>query len=222
MNVEVEAGGRRRAVRIERRRNEWIAIVDGRAVAATVTEVGGGWSLLIGTAPGADGPGDDGGHAESAFSRTGDGAHVESGFSRTGDGAHVESAFSRTDAGATRSRRSFEVSFSPHGDEGTIVWVNGVPVPIAVADPRARFRHRNRHSGTAASAARAIVAPMPGRVVKVLVEHGQTVVERQPVVVVEAMKMENELRAPRAGTVTAVHVTEGMSVEAHAVLVVLE
>ena len=183
--------------------------MDGRAVAATVTEVGDRWSLLIGAQLGADGPGDGEGH-------------VESGFSRTSGGTHVESGFSRTDAGAIRPRRSYEISFSEQGDEGTIVFVNGVPVPIAVADPRSRFRRRNRDSGTAAGAARAIMALMPGRVVKVLVERGQTVAARQPVVVVEAMKMENELRAPRAGTVTAVHVTEGMSVEAHAVLVVLE
>jgi biotin carboxyl carrier protein len=63
---------------------------------------------------------------------------------------------------------------------------------------------------------------MPGRVVKVLVRPGDAVAARQPVVVVEAMKMENELRAPRAGTVAEVRVNEGVSVEANAVLVVLE
>jgi pyruvate carboxylase subunit B len=47
-------------------------------------------------------------------------------------------------------------------------------------------------------------------------------VSRQPLVIVEAMKMENELRAPRAGIVAAVHASEGQSVEAHAVLVILE
>jgi biotin carboxyl carrier protein len=63
---------------------------------------------------------------------------------------------------------------------------------------------------------------MPGRVVKVLVKSGDTVAARQPLVIVEAMKMENELRAPRAGTVADVRVSEGQSVEANAVLVVLE
>ncbi len=66
-----------------------------------------------------------------------------------------------------------------------------------------------------------IVAPMPGRVVKVLVKAGDAVEARQGLVVVEAMKMENELRAPGAGTVTEVKVTEGASVEANAVLVVI-
>jgi len=56
----------------------------------------------------------------------------------------------------------------------------------------------------------------------VLVAPGDAVAARQPLVIVEAMKMENELRAPRAGTVASVRVSEGQSVEAHAVLVVLE
>jgi biotin carboxyl carrier protein len=62
---------------------------------------------------------------------------------------------------------------------------------------------------------------MPGRIVKVLVKPEEVVAARQALVVVEAMKMENELRAPRAGTVAEVRVTEGASVEANTVLVVL-
>jgi biotin carboxyl carrier protein len=62
---------------------------------------------------------------------------------------------------------------------------------------------------------------MPGRVVKVLVKPGDQVVARQGLVVVEAMKMENELRAPGPGTVAEVRASEGASVEANAVLVVL-
>jgi biotin carboxyl carrier protein len=67
----------------------------------------------------------------------------------------------------------------------------------------------------------AIVAPMPGRVVKVLVTPGEAVSARQGLVVVEAMKMENELRAPRDGTVAEVRVREGVPVEANVVLVVI-
>jgi biotin carboxyl carrier protein len=63
---------------------------------------------------------------------------------------------------------------------------------------------------------------MPGRIVKVLVKTGDEVVAHQGLVVVEAMKMENELKASQAGRVTAVNVAEGMSVEANAVLVTLE
>ena len=71
------------------------------------------------------------------------------------------------------------------------------------------------------TARRTIVAPMPGRIVKVLVKPGEAVSARQPLVVVEAMKMENELRAPRDGVVAEIRVAEGASVEANTVLLVL-
>ncbi len=67
-----------------------------------------------------------------------------------------------------------------------------------------------------------IVAPMPGKVVRVLVAPGDQVTARQGLVVVEAMKMENELRSPKDGRVKDVRVTEGTSVESGRVLVVVE
>ena len=70
--------------------------------------------------------------------------------------------------------------------------------------------------------AQTVVAPMPGRVVRVLVGPGDEVAARQAVVVVEAMKMENELRSPKAGRVKEVPVSAGTSVEAGRVLVVIE
>jgi biotin carboxyl carrier protein len=109
--------------------------------------------------------------------------------------------------------RSYEVAFEP----GVVV-VNGRTFPVTVADPRAAFGRR----ADAAHRGGDITAPMPGRVVKVLVARGDAVAARQPLVIVEAMKMENELRAPRAGTVADVRVSEGASVEAHAVLIVIE
>jgi biotin carboxyl carrier protein len=63
---------------------------------------------------------------------------------------------------------------------------------------------------------------MPGRVLRVLVRPGDEVAARQGLVVVEAMKMENELGAPRAGRVREVVVDEGVSVEAGRLLVVIE
>ena len=65
----------------------------------------------------------------------------------------------------------------------------------------------------------AIKAPMPGRVVRVLVAVGDHVDARQAVVVVEAMKMENELRSPSSGTVQEILVTPGTAVDAGTVLV---
>ena len=58
-----------------------------------------------------------------------------------------------------------------------------------------------------------VTAPMPGRIIRVLVEVGRTVKSGQGVIVVEAMKMENELQAPRDGVVSEVHVAEGQAVE---------
>ncbi|HYW88414.1 MAG TPA: biotin/lipoyl-containing protein [Chloroflexota bacterium] len=69
---------------------------------------------------------------------------------------------------------------------------------------------------------RELKAPMPGLVVKVLAEPGQDVEPHQPLVVLQAMKMENELALPRAGRVSAVNVQSGQTVEAGQVLIALE
>jgi biotin carboxyl carrier protein len=66
-----------------------------------------------------------------------------------------------------------------------------------------------------------VMAPMSGRIVRVLVKPGESVIARQPLIVMEAMKMENELVSPRAGVVQAVMVAEGASVEPGCVLVAL-
>lgn len=65
----------------------------------------------------------------------------------------------------------------------------------------------------------AVVAIMPGKVTRVLVEEGQAVEEGEPVCVLEAMKMENELRTDRAGVIGTVHVNPGDDVEKGQVLV---
>lgn len=67
-----------------------------------------------------------------------------------------------------------------------------------------------------------VLASMPGRIVRVLVAPGVRVTAGQPVVVVEAMKMENEMRAPKDGVVREVRVKEGAAIEAGAVLVVID
>jgi biotin carboxyl carrier protein len=75
---------------------------------------------------------------------------------------------------------------------------------------------------TAATGEQRVVAPMPGRVVRVLVKPGDAVEARQGLIVVEAMKMENELTSPKAGKVKEVAVSEGGSVEAGRLLVIVE
>jgi biotin carboxyl carrier protein len=76
-------------------------------------------------------------------------------------------------------------------------------------------------AGAGSHAEKVIKSPMPGRVVKVLVAKGDAVKAGQGLVVLEAMKMENEVRARAPGTVAAVHVTAGAAVEGSAVLVTL-
>jgi len=93
---------------------------------------------------------------------------------------------------------------------------------VAVTVNGRRSGRRGAEPGSAAHGEQKIVAPMPGRVVRVLVAAGDTVEARQPMVVVEAMKMENELRSPKAGRVKDVAVAAGASVEAGRVLVVVE
>jgi len=86
-----------------------------------------------------------------------------------------------------------------------------------------RMRARQKASGGSIGAADGeIRAPMPGRVVKILVSKGQAVEVDEPCVVVEAMKMENELRSTAAGTVTEVLVSEGANVEGGAPLLRIE
>lgn len=67
-----------------------------------------------------------------------------------------------------------------------------------------------------------VAAPMPGKIVRVAVEPGQQVVAGEPLVVMEAMKMENEIRSPREGRVKEIAVRAGQAVETGAVLAVLE
>ncbi len=102
------------------------------------------------------------------------------------------------------------------------VRVGGHRIDVRVIDPRAYRRRGPGHAADGLSGVRHVLAPMPGRVVRVLVKAGDRVTARQGLVVVEAMKMENELRAPSDATVREVRASEGASVEAGAILVVLE
>ncbi len=103
-----------------------------------------------------------------------------------------------------------------HGQHG------GLDARVTVLDA-ATARRRARLGGGAGAAGGGVVrSPMPGRVVKVLVEVGDAVTAGQGVAIVEAMKMENELRAEVAGTVTAVHVAADDRVDGDAELVTIE
>jgi len=115
---------------------------------------------------------------------------------------------------------SYEVAIESRRQGRQDVHVDGHVVPVTVRVP-GRGRSSSDGDAPGASGVVMIAAPMPGRVVKVLVAPGDAVLAHQGLVVVEAMKMENELRAPRAGTVAEVRVREGAPVEANVVLVVI-
>jgi biotin carboxyl carrier protein len=82
---------------------------------------------------------------------------------------------------------------------------------VELRDPR---QWRRTGSSLEAEGPQEIVAPMPGKIVKVLVTEGQEVTRDQGLLVIEAMKMQNELRAPRAGSIDRVYTEEGQGVEA--------
>jgi biotin carboxyl carrier protein len=115
--------------------------------------------------------------------------------------------------------RSQDVAATPRPGGEWLVQLPHVDVPVVVDG----VRHARGTKGTAARPGeQRVLAPMPGRILRVLVARGDEVSHRQGLVVIEAMKMENELTAPKAGTVTDVAVTEGTSVEAGRLLVVIE
>jgi biotin carboxyl carrier protein len=114
--------------------------------------------------------------------------------------------------------RSYEVRVLP-GRDAWQVEIGGRSFSVEVEDPR---NGHARRKGQGKEGRRDVTAPMPGKVVRVLVEAGATVEEGQGLVVVEAMKMQNEMKAPKSGTVIALAARTGASVTAGEVLVTLE
>ena len=124
----------------------------------------------------------------------------------------------------------FSVLFDGHSYEMLVaidrfdytVNVRGEQFHVQVEDERARRLNRGRKLPTLPDGELAVIAPIPGLVVKVLVQVGEAVEEGQPLVILEAMKMENELRSMRSGVVKSVNVAPGQRVEQNAALLILE
>jgi len=104
-------------------------------------------------------------------------------------------------------------------EEQLVVHVAGRALSMRAADARKR---RVTRSGGGPDGLVRINAPMPGRVVKVLAPEGTEVKRGAGIIVLEAMKMENELKAPRDGTVSKIAVQEGQGVEGGALLATIE
>ena len=131
-------------------------------------------------------------------------------------GAVVASVVGRDDGRLTISVDGVVASATIiFADDETTVFDGDGPRRLLVVDPTAR-------AGLDGAAAGLLTAPMPGKLVQVLVKTGDKVEKGQPLVVLEAMKMEHTVKAPRAGTVAAVSYAAGEQVEEGAVLVELE
>jgi biotin carboxyl carrier protein len=98
------------------------------------------------------------------------------------------------------------------------VTIDGQSFPTRVIDRK----HRRSNVEQGIQGRQNLVAPMPGKVVRVLLAAGDQVALGQGVVVVEAMKMQNEIKSPKAGRVLEVRVTEGMTVEVNQILAIVE
>ena len=196
MQYDVEIDGRTWHIVVVRGEDGYTVTMGGRTCRVDAARIDAQTlSLLVGPgAPGADAaPGGD----VNALAR------VASPFSRTGP------------------RAAYDVMIVPDIRSGQLtVHVGATPFAVAL-DGRRRSARRDdaQHASTGPQR---IVAPMSGKIVRVGVKPGETVRARQPLVVVEAMKMENELRAGRDGTVVELHAKVRMSVDAGALLILIQ
>ena len=149
--------------------------------------------------------------------------HGDDLFARLDDGeerpvslVHVRGALYSLTLGARR----FEFLGTVTDGEVSLA-INGTEYRAEVVD-EARARLASVAGASATHHRRELRAPMPGLLVKVLVQSGDTVEGNQPLAVLQAMKMENELLLPRGGTVVAVNVEAGQTVEQGQVLIIVE
>jgi biotin carboxyl carrier protein len=105
----------------------------------------------------------------------------------------------------------------PNGQ--TEIVVNGQRIAVALHDKK---HLRGQAGGALVGGKATLTAPMPGKIVRVLCAVGEEVAAQQGILVIEAMKMQNEVQSPKAGAVIEIRVTEGQTVNAGEVLAVIE
>jgi acetyl/propionyl-CoA carboxylase alpha subunit len=120
--------------------------------------------------------------------------------------------------GVLMDGRSYD-AFVEDTPTGLVVTIEGYRFEIEVRDPR---RWSRKAGGAGGDTVQSILSPMPGKVVRVLAAAGDDVVPGQGIVVVEAMKMQNELKSNRTGRVLSVHAKEGATVGAGELLATIE
>jgi biotin carboxyl carrier protein len=141
---------------------------------------------------------------------------------RNGDGYEVtvgERTWQVDAASPRRGLRSLridgsqhEVAIHPRGEDGYWVSTPACAGPVSVTDPLTHLASQTR-GGKGGRRHQRVNAYMPGRVVALLVEEGQAVAAGQGVVVLEAMKMQNEIKAEHEGTIAKIYVQPGQAVE---------
>ena len=149
---------------------------------------------------------------------------VENGVTAEIDGRHYELEVSESTGGVLLIKNGTSVyrcRVEAKPETGKYeVGLRGRSYPISIIDPK-RLRTSANAAGHGHGAAE-IVSPMPGKVVRVLVEQGNTVEAGAGIIVVEAMKMQNEMKAPKAGVLVSLNTAEGATVNAGDVLAVIE
>jgi len=116
------------------------------------------------------------------------------------------------------NNRSIEISVNPNGDSYAVS-VDGRHIDVEIVDARAALQKAGQHGHAGTVELR---APMPGKVVRVLVSEGATVDMNQGLLVIEAMKMQNEIKSPKNGVVRKLGVKETAAVNAGDLLAVVE
>jgi len=115
--------------------------------------------------------------------------------------------------------QSFEITVTPFPEGKLKLQTGGQDFTAEVINPRAWSGRR--HGAVEAEGRQQILAPMPGKVVRLLVKEGDHVEAGQGLLVVEAMKMQNEIRSPKSGTVERILAKEGQPVNASELLCVI-
>ncbi len=118
--------------------------------------------------------------------------------------------------------RSYEMEITPNQTKNNYsVQTNGHSWDIQIVDAEVRYQ-RNHNKGKLGLNENHISSPMPGKVVAVLVEEGQEVKEGETLIIISAMKMESEYKAPQDARVKKINVREGDNIEGNEVLIELE
>ena len=106
-------------------------------------------------------------------------------------------------------------------DEGYRILIDGIEYDVVLRDPRAELLAKSETSSRKRGKTE-VRAPIPGRITRILVPEGDKVKQDQPVLCLDAMKLENEIAAPRAGKIEKIAVTPGQAVEKGAVLFIVQ